>query len=124
MKNLSLYGGNYSKDLSTTDLGVISGLEALEVLDLRYTKLKGKITSSWSKLQSLKTLYLNNNNIEDADEALVHLPLLKTVDFSYQTITIPTIEVGANELVINLPVMSTFLFNTNGGVINNKNYFT
>ena len=124
LKNLSLYGGNYSKDLSTTDLNVISGLEALEVLDLRYTKLKGKITSSWSKLQSLKTIYLNNNNIEDADEALVHLPLLKTVDFSYQTITIPTIEVGANELVINLPVMSTFLFNTNGGVINNKNYFT
>jgi Leucine-rich repeat (LRR) protein len=124
LKNLSLFGGNYTKNLSTTDLGIISGLESLEILDLRYTRLKGIIPSSWSKLQSLKTLYLSNNNIEDADEALAHLPLLKTVDFSYQTITIPTIEVGANELVINLPVLSTFLFNSNGGVINNKNYFT
>ena len=124
LKNLSLYGGSYTKNLSTTDLAIFSGLESLETLDLRYARLKGVIPSSWSKLQSLKTLYLSNNNIEDADEALVHLPLLKTVDFSYQTITIPTIEVGANELVINLPVLSTFLFNTNGGVINNKNYFT
>ena len=124
LKNLSLYGGSYSKNLSTTDLGIFSGLESLESLDLRYTGLKGKVPSSWNKLQALKTLYLNNNAIEDADEALVRLPLLKTVDFSNQTITIPTIEVGANELVINLPTLSTFLFNANGGVINNKNHFT
>ncbi|MFH6995045.1 leucine-rich repeat domain-containing protein [Flavobacterium sp. FlaQc-48] len=124
LKNLSLYGGSYSKNLSTTDLGIISGLESLESLDLRYTKLKGSVPSSWSKLQALKTLYLNSNTIDDADEALTHLPLLKTVDFSNQTITIPTIEVGANELVINLPTLSTFLFNANGGVINNKNHFT
>nr|WP_281233153.1 leucine-rich repeat domain-containing protein [Flavobacterium gelatinilyticum] len=124
LKNLSLYGGSYSKDLSTTDINVIAGLESLETLDLRYTRLKGKISSSWSKLQSLKTVYLGNNTIEDADEALAKLPLLKTVDFASQTITIPTIEVGANELVIDLPVLSTFLFNANGGVINNKNHFT
>jgi len=124
LKNFSLYGGSYSKNLSATDLGILAGLESLESLDLRYTKLKGVIPSSWNKLQALKTIYLNNNNLEDADEALVHLPLLKTVDLSYQTITISTIEVGANELVINLPVLSTFLFNTNGGIINNKNHFT
>ncbi|OIV41161.1 leucine-rich repeat domain-containing protein [Flavobacterium johnsoniae] len=124
LKNLSLYGGSYSKNLSTTDLGIFSGLESLESLDLRYTKLKGIIPSSWNKLQALKTLYLNNNTIEDADEALARLPLLRTVDFANQTITIPTIEVGANELVINLPTLSTFLFNANGGVINNKNHFT
>nr|WP_294929053.1 leucine-rich repeat domain-containing protein [uncultured Flavobacterium sp.] len=124
LKNLSLYGGSYSKNLSTTDLGIISGLESLESLDLRYTKLKGIVPSSWSKLQALKTLYLSYNTIEDIDEALAYLPLLKTVDFSNQTITIPTIEVGANELVINLPTLSTFLFNANGGVINNKNHFT
>ncbi|GAA3767701.1 leucine-rich repeat domain-containing protein [Flavobacterium ginsengiterrae] len=124
LKNLSLYGGYYTKNLSTTDLNIISGLESLEYLDLRYASLKGVIPSSWNKLQALKTLYLSYNNIEDADESLAGLPLLKTVDFTYQNITIPTIEVGANELVINLPVLSTFLFNANGGVINNKNYFT
>lgn len=124
LKNLSLYGGSYTKNLSTTDLAIFSGLESLESLDLRYTKLKGIVPSSWNKLQALKSLYLANNTIEDADEALAHLPLLKTVDFTNQTITIPTIEVGANELVINLPTLSTFLFNANGGVINNKNHFT
>lgn len=124
LKNLSLYGGSYTKNLSATDLNIISGLESLESLDLRYTKLKGVIPSSWNKLQALKALYLSNNNIEDADESLARLPLLKTVDFTYQNITIPTIEVGANELAINLPVLSTFLFNANGGAVNNKNHFT
>jgi len=124
LKNLSLYGGSYTKNLSTTDLGILSGLEALESLDLRYAKLKGVIPSSWNKLQALKTLNLSYNNIEDISEAVASLPLLKAADFSNQTITIPTIEVGANELVINLPTLSTFLFTSNGGIINNKNNFT
>ncbi|KIC01528.1 hypothetical protein OA88_13555 [Flavobacterium sp. JRM] len=124
LKNLSLYGGNYTKDLSTTDLAIFSELESLESLDLRYCKLKGVIPSSWGKLKAFKTLTLSYNNIENADEALASLPLLKTVDFTYQTIAIPTIEVGANELVINLPTLSTFIFNADGGSINNKNYFT
>lgn len=124
LRNLSLYGGSYTKNLSLTDLGVLSGLDALESLDLRYAQLKGVIPSSWNKLQALKTLYLNYNNIEDVSEVVASLPLLKTVDFSNQTITIPTIEVGANELVITLPTLSTFLFTANGGVINNKNNFT
>ncbi|WP_456312064.1 leucine-rich repeat domain-containing protein [Pseudomonas shirazensis] len=124
LKNLSLYGGSYTKNLSTTDLGILSGLEALESVDLRYAQLKGVIPSSWNKLQALKTLYLGNNTIEDISEVVASLPLLKTADFSNQTITIPTIEVGANELVITLPTLSTFSFNANGGVINNKNNFT
>ena len=124
LKNLSLYGGSYTKNLSATDLGILSGLEALESVDLRYAKLKGVIPSSWNKLQALKTLYLSNNNIEDISEVVAALPLLKTADFSNQTITIPTIEVGANELVITLPTLSTFLFTSNGGLINNKNNFT
>jgi Leucine-rich repeat (LRR) protein len=124
LKSLSLYGGNYTKNLSATDLSVFAGLESLESLDLRYTKLKGVVPSSWNKLQALKTLNLSYNNIEDADEALAYLPFLKTVDFSNQTITIPSIEVGANELVVDLPTLSTFLFNANGGIINNKNHFT
>ncbi|WP_278010779.1 leucine-rich repeat domain-containing protein [Flavobacterium gyeonganense] len=124
LKNLSLYGGSYSKNLSATDLGILSGLEALESLDVRYSKLKGVIPSSWNKLQALKTLYISNNTIEEVNEVVAALPLLKTADFSYQTITVPTIEVGANELVITLPTLSTFLFSANGGVVNNKNNFT
>ncbi|MBF7092650.1 leucine-rich repeat domain-containing protein, partial [Flavobacterium sp. ALJ2] len=124
LKSLSLYGGSYTKNLSATDIKIISELESLESLDLRYCKLKGVIPASWGKLNDLKTLYLSNNNIEDIDEALVGLPLLKTVDFTSQTITIPIIEVGANELIIDLPTLSTMVFNTDGGSINNTNYFT
>jgi len=124
LKNLSLYGANYTKDLSYTDLKIISELESLEYLDMRYCKVKGVIPSSWSKLKNLKTLYLSSNNIEDADETLADLPLLKSVDLKSQTITIPTIEIGANELIINLPTLSTMVFDTNGASINNTNYFT
>src|SRR5699024_5839613 len=40
LKNLSLYAGSYSKNLSTTDLNVISELQSLETLDMRYCKIE------------------------------------------------------------------------------------
>ena len=111
LKSLSLYGGGYAKDLSTTDLGVLSELENLEFLDLRYCKLKGSLPASWNKLKKLKTIHINSNAITALPEDFGETENLVTLDLSYNQLkTLPasmgnlsylvTLYLGNNQLEV------------------------
>jgi Leucine-rich repeat (LRR) protein len=126
-----------SSDLSTTDLSVLSTLTNLETLNLTSSQLTGAIPSSFGNLTKLKTLELNSNKITGSIPAsfgnLINLKILNlnsnnitntedsilllklnSIDLNYQTITNEVLEIGADELEIELPKHLTLkLTNTN-----------
>jgi Leucine-rich repeat (LRR) protein len=106
LKILNLSYGNpnyYPNDLSSTDLNNLSGLESLETLNLYYCNIKGAIPSTWSRLTKLKTLDLNNNGVTNLDSSFSTLKLT-SLNFNSQTNNYDSIEIGANEISIDMPL--------------------
>ena len=108
LRKLDLYYNNFNlNDLSTTDLNNLSGLENLEELDLSNCQLSGSIPSSWGQLSNLKSLDLSNNFISGSNTNFSGL-VLTNLNLSYQDIFIESIEIGANEINIDLPMHLNF----------------
>ncbi|MGJ5641377.1 hypothetical protein I3217_04530, partial [Formosa sp. S-31] len=144
--DLNLSYNYYNRnDLSSTNLDNISSLESLEELDLSYCQLSGAIPSSWGQLTKLKSLVLSNNTFTNVPIALGNLNSLEVLDLShnaivdsgadfssstftnfdlrYQDINIESIEIGANEINIDLPTSLNFQLNNGQVTIDANNEF-
>ncbi len=121
LRQLHLYG-HRSHDLSTTNLEHLSALESLASLDLRYCKLTGVIPASWDKLLNLKTVRLDNNEIEDVATAINALKP-DVLNLQSQNISFESIEVGADKIFIDLPAYMTLQLSEGNITFDAKNEF-
>ncbi|MCT6869553.1 MAG: dockerin type I domain-containing protein, partial [Apibacter sp.] len=140
LKYLNLSSYYIKKDLSGTDWNVISKLKNLETLYLYGNNIQGALPESWGELQKLKYLEVRYNSIDQLPSTIGNMisltrleadgnkikdipaSLIKeqfsiiNLDFNNQTISIPELETGTNELIIKLPDMCTF------GIKDGKSY--
>ncbi|MFD0982937.1 T9SS type A sorting domain-containing protein, partial [Flavobacterium myungsuense] len=99
----------------------IGNLTALETIDFALNKFTS-IPASIGSLIKLKTLNLSSNALTNIDSSFSTLKLTD-LNFQYQSISIESIELGANEIAIDLPLHLVTALNNEVVTFDAKNEF-